>query len=336
MMGTTLESDGECVRNSVELLRSKSVIVSGGAGFIGSWLCDFLIQGGARVCCLDNFSTGLKSNVAHLLRNSTFTLMQFDVTRPQLNTPSCDLILHFAGRAAPDEYQLHPVETLEVNSFGTQTLLDLARNNEAQLIYASTSEIYGDAEIVPTPEDYWGHVNPVGTRSCYDEAKRYGEALCMAYHRAYGVDTRIVRIFNTFGPRLRADGLYGRALSRFILQALANDDITVYGKGDQTRSFCYVTDTIEAILRMTARPSMKGQVVNIGNPQEITILELAEKIKTLTNSKSKITFHPIPPDDPKRRCPDITKAKTMLQWTPRISLEEGLKRTIQWFESKQK
>jgi UDP-glucuronate decarboxylase len=210
-------------------------------------------------------------------------------------------------------------------------MLQLARKNDAILIYASTSEVYGDPKVIPTPETYWGNVNPIGPRSCYEEGKRYGEALCIAYHRTYDQDARIVRIFNTYGPRLRPDGFYGRAISKFIDQALSGGDITVYGKGDQTRSFSYVTDSVTAILRVATRDEMKGEVINIGSPDEVTILELAEKINAMTKSRSKITYHPLPPDDPKRRCPDISKAKKVLEWSPTVKLEDGLQRTIGWF-----
>jgi UDP-glucuronate decarboxylase len=217
------------------------------------------------------------------------------------------------------------------NSQGTLNMLELARRNNATLLFTSTSEVYGDAHEVPTPETYWGNVNPIGPRSCYDEGKRFGEALCMAYNRAHGVDTRIVRIFNTYGPRLRADGFYGRALSRFISQALSAQNVTVYGKGDQTRSFCYVTDTIHALLLAATNPNMKANVVNIGAQNEIPIHSLAEMIVKITHSKSKITYHERPADDPQRRCPDISRAKSLLSWSPQTTLEQGLSKTINWF-----
>lgn len=316
--------------------RSKRMTVTGGAGFIGSWLCDLLVLADANVHCIDNLCTGFLGNIEHLLKSSNFTFQEFDVTRPNPGDETCDLIFHFASRASPEEYQRHPIETLAANSQGTMNMLELARKNDAPLIYASTSEVYGDARIIPTPETYWGNVNPIGPRSCYDEAKRFGEALCMAYYRSHGLDVRIVRIFNTYGARLRSDGLYGRALSRFIDQALSSRDITVYGKGDQTRSFCYITDTVAAILWATARRDMKGEVVNIGNPHEVTILELAKKIKAITNSESKITFHPRPQDDPQKRCPDISKAKKVLNWSPSVTLDEGLQKTIAWFVQRQR
>lgn len=333
MRDQIIRSDLEALGRQLEKVEilSKRITVTGGAGFIGSWLCDILAMADASIRCLDNLSTGLMPNIEHLLKTRGFRFQELDVTDPNLTEEPCDLILHFASRASPEDYQHHPLETISANSLGTQNMLELARKNDASLLYASTSETYGDAQMLPTPETYWGNVNPIGLRSCYDESKRFGEALCMAYHRAHDLDIRIVRIFNTYGPRERSDGFYGRALSRFIDQALSGGDITVYGKGDQTRSFCYITDTVAAILRAATRNGMKGEVVNIGNPQEVTIVELAEKIKAITNSKSKITFHPRPPDDPQRRCPDISRAKKILDWSPSVTLEDGLRKTIEWF-----
>jgi len=338
LMDHSIRSDLEALLEQLngDQLRSKKVLVTGGAGFIGSWLCDILVSSGSFVDCIDNLCTGLKQNIDHLLKTSNFRFHDFDVEDIRPGNDRHDLILHFASRASPEEYQQHPIETLTANSQGTQNMLELARRNDACVVYASTSEVYGDAQIIPTPETYWGNVNPVGPRSCYDEGKRFGEALCMAYHRAHSMDVRIVRIFNTYGPRLRSDGFYGRALSRFTDQALSQEDITVYGKGDQTRSFCYVTDTAKAILLAAIRKEMKGQAVNIGNPYEISILELAEKIRAIADSRSKITFHPQPPDDPHRRCPDISKAKEVLGWSPTVTLEEGLERTIEWFRQRGK
>jgi UDP-glucuronate decarboxylase len=325
--------DLEALANQVGLdsFESKRILVTGGAGFIGSWFCDILVPAGSVISCVDNLSTGLPENVQHLFSASNFTFHQLDVTEFRLNDGKYDLLAHFASRASPEDYQQHPVETLAVNSQGTWKMLELARKSDAAVLYASTSEAYGDAATVPTPEGYWGNVNPIGLRSCYDEGKRFGEALCMAYHRAYDLDVRILRLFNTYGPRLRSDGFYGRAVSRFIEQALSGRDITVHGKGDQTRSFCYVTDCLRAILLAATRKEIKGEVVNIGNPSEVTILQLAEKIKTISNSKSKITFHPRPPDDPQRRCPDISKAYKVLRWSPVVTLEDGLRKTIEWF-----
>jgi UDP-glucuronate decarboxylase len=243
--------------------------------------------------------------------------------------PNC--IFHLASHASPEEYQVHPIETLRASSLGSIGMAELARKGDAALLFASTSEVYGDAEVVPTPESYWGKVNPIGPRSCYDEGKRFAEALFMAYHKQYGLNVRVARIFNTFGPRLREDGLYGRAMSRFIIQALAGKPITVYGDGAQTRSFCYVTDTVTGLMLLSTSEKPKGEVVNIGNVQEVTILQLAEKIKALTKSRSQLTFHLLPKDDPRRRCPDTRKMEGLLGFKPKVGLEEGLARTIEWF-----
>ena len=336
MIDPIMRSDLELLAGQLDQqeFQSKKILVTGGAGFIGSWLCDVLVLMDAVVYCVDNLSTGLPDNTDHLLDRRTFLFRELDVVDHEPDNERYDFVLHFASRAAPEEYQRHPVETLMVNSFGTRNMLELARKIDACLIYASSSEVYGDAQSIPTPETYPGKVNPIGPRSCYDEGKRFGEALCMAYHRTYGLDTRIVRIFNTYGPRLRSDGLYARALSRFIVQALLGRDLTVYGKGDQTRSFCYITDTVAAILRVATQAKMKGGVVNIGNPQEVTILELAEKIRGIANSRSRITFHSRPPDDPQRRCPDISRTKKLLNWSPTIKLEDGLRKTIAWFRQR--
>jgi UDP-glucuronate decarboxylase len=238
-----------------------------------------------------------------------------------------------AAHASPEEYQVHPIETLRVSSFGSANVAELARKNDATVLFASTSEVYGDAEVVPTPESYWGKVNPVGPRSCYDEGKRFAEALFMAYHQQYGLDVKIPRIFNSYGPRLREDGLYGRVMSRFIMQALADKPITVYGDGKQTRSFCYVTDTVTGLMLLAVTNKANGEVVNVGNAQEVTILELAKKIKELTKSSSSLTFHPLPKDDPKRRCPDIGKLERLVGWKPEVRFEDGLKKTIAWFSA---
>ena len=332
----------ELVRRDVETLESslsdflhaglgsKKVVVTGGAGFLGSWLCDLHVSAGAEVLAVDNLSTGRIQNVDHLRNQSVFTFQNLDVITFDAVT-NTDLIFHFASRASPEEYQLHPIETLAANADGTKKLLEFARKADSTFVYASTSEVYGDAELVPTPETYWGKVNPNGPRSCYDEGKRYGEALCAAYRKEYGIDVRIVRIFNTYGPRLRADGAYGRAVSRFITQALKGDDVSVFGDGKQTRSFCYVTDTISGILKIAYTDAAKGETINIGNPNEISIIEVAKLIARLVSTKSNIRFKDLPADDPKRRCPDISKAKRLLGWYPRVDLEEGLQKTIEWF-----
>ena len=308
----------------------KKVLVTGGAGFIGSWLCDVLVGFGADVTAVDDLSTGRVKNLDHLAKNLKFKLIKSDVCAFQ-SKDKIDLILHMAGHASPDEYQVHPIETLQTSSFGSANMAELARKNDATLLFASTSEVYGDAEVVPTPESYWGKVNPIGPRSCYDEGKRFAEALLIAYCKQYGLDVRVPRIFNSYGPRLREDGLYGRAMSRFIMQALAKEPITVYGDGQQTRSFCYITDTVTGLMLLTTSHKAKGEVVNVGNAQELTILELAKKIKQLTKCDSSLTFHPLPKDDPKRRCPDTSKLERLTGWKPCVSFEEGLKRTISWF-----
>lgn len=313
----------------------KRVLVTGGAGFIGSWLCDVLISSNAEVTCLDNLSTGIKRSVDHLVGKRRFKFVNADVGT-FTTKDEYDYIFHMASHASPEEYQKHPIETLRTSSLGSTIMAELARKQDATILFASTSEVYGDAEVVPTPETYWGNVNPIGPRSCYDEGKRFAEALFMAYFKQYGLDVRIARIFNTFGPRLREDGLYGRAVSRFITQALANKPITVYGDGTQTRSFCYITDTIAGLFLLTLSEKARGEVVNVGNHEEITILQLAKKIKELTKSRAELTFHPLPKDDPKRRCPDTSKMVNLLGWKPRISLEEGLNRTILWFQRTEK
>ena len=316
-----------------DVFSSRKVLVTGGSGFIGSWLCDMLVSANAIVHCVDNLSTGLTDNIEHLDDAKNFMFKKMDVTKPDLDEMYC-LIFHLASRASPSDYQQYPIQTLLANSVGTWKMLELARKSDAILMYASSSEVYGDAQVIPTPESYWGKVNPVGLRSCYDEGKRFGEALCMAYLRSYRLDVRIARIFNTFGPRIREDGAYGRVVSRFITQALRADDITVYGDGSQTRSLCYISDTLAGILKMVSSEKGKGEVFNIGNPREMSILDLAKKVNDLTGRKSRIVHEPLPPDDPARRCPDISKARQLLNWEPKIGLEEALKTTIDWFKLK--
>ncbi len=302
-------------------------VVSGGAGFLGSHLSDLLIEKGWKVLCLDNFATGREENVAHLAGNPQFELVRHDVTQPITVEGSVDAVLHFACPASPVDYLRLPIETLEVGSLGTRNMLELAQAKEARFLLASTSECYGDPEVSPQPETYWGHVNPIGPRSVYDEAKRFSEALTMAYHRARGLNTRIVRIFNTYGPRMRLND--GRVLPNFVYQALTGQALTVYGDGKQTRSFCYVSDLIDGIYRLLE--SDHHDPVNIGNPREMTILEFAEMVLKYTDSKTAIRFEPLPADDPKRRCPDITKARRLLGWEPRVTLEEGLPQTVEFF-----
>jgi UDP-glucuronate decarboxylase len=311
----------------------KKVLITGGAGFLGSWLCDVLLSLGAEVTAVDDLSTGRIKNIDHLTANPKFKLIKRDVCAFK-STGRHDFIFHMAGHASPDEYQVHPIETLQTSSLGSANMAELARKNDATLLFASTSEVYGDAEIVPTPESYWGKVNPIGPRSCYDEGKRFSEALLVAYHKQYGLDVKIPRIFNSYGPRLREDGLYGRAMSRFIMQALANEPITIYGDGKQTRAFCYVADTVTGLMLLTTSKKAKGEVVNVGAAQEVTILELAKNIKELTKCESSLTFRPLPKDDPKRRCPDTSKLEKLVKWKPTVEFEEGLRRTILWFSSR--
>jgi UDP-glucuronate decarboxylase len=316
-----------------EFFENKKVLVTGGAGFIGSWLCDVLVTIGAEITVVDDLSTGRRKNIDHLLQNPKVKMLEMDVCK-FTNKKKLDIILHMAGHASPDEYMVHPIETLQTSALGTFAMAELARKNDATLLFASTSEVYGDAEEIPTPETYWGKVNPIGPRSCYDEGKRFAEALLMAYAKQYGLDVRVPRIFNSYGPRLREDGLYGRAMSRFIMQALTEQPITVYGDGKQTRSFCYITDTVTALMLLTASAETKGEVVNVGNTKEIIILEAARKTKETVKSKSTIKFSPLPKDDPKRRCPDTGKLEKLVGWKPKVSFENGLKRTVAWFLQK--
>lgn len=305
------------------------ILVTGGAGFLGSHLCDYLLAKGHTVICMDNFITGKEDNIAHIKNNPQLTFVKHDVTTHIKVEGELDYIFHFASPASPIDYQKIPIQTLKVGALGTHNCLGLALAKKARFFLASTSEVYGDPLVNPQPESYWGNVNPVGLRGCYDEAKRFAEALTMAYHRVHGVETRIVRIFNTYGPRMRLDD--GRAVPNFITQALNGKDITVYGDGSQTRSFCYVSDLIEGIYRLMM--SDIYEPVNIGNPEEHTILEFAHFIRKHTGSKSKLDFKNLPEDDPKIRQPDITKAKKELGWEPAISLEEGMRRTIEWFKN---
>jgi dTDP-glucose 4,6-dehydratase len=302
-------------------------VITGGAGFLGSHLCDYLIVRGWNVVCLDNLVTGAESNVSHLLSHPQFKFISQDVTRYIEVAGPVDYVLHFASPASPVDYLRLPIQTLKVGSLGTHNTLGLALAKRAKYFLASTSECYGDPEVSPQPETYWGHVNPIGPRGVYDEAKRFAEAMTMAYHRAHGVDTRIVRIFNTYGPRMRLND--GRALPNFFYQALTGQPITVYGDGRQTRSFCYVSDLIEGIYRLMN--SDEHEPVNIGNPQEITILEFAERVRELAGADTPIVFRPLPQDDPKRRCPDISKARRILLWEPKVGLEEGLRLTYEFF-----
>jgi len=332
MIDKIIKEDLERVKSTVksDAFTGKRALVTGGAGFIGSWICDMLVELGAEVTAVDDLSTGRMKNVDHLTENPFFKFEKADVCDFE-SVKKFDFIFHMAGHASPDEYQAHPIETLKTSALGSFAMAELARKKDATLLFASTSEVYGDAEVIPTPESYWGKVNPIGLRSCYDEGKRFAESLLIAYSRQYGLDVRIPRIFNTYGPRLREDGLYGRAMSRFILQALTNEPITVYGNGKQTRSFCYITDTLKALMLLMVIAEAKGEVVNVGNTKEIAILELAKKVKEVTKCESTIEFHSLPKDDPKRRCPDTSKLERMIKSKTKVSTNEGLKRTITWF-----
>lgn len=307
----------------------KRVLITGAAGFLGSHLCDRFIKEGCKVIGMDNLSTGSMKNIEHLFPNKDFEFYFHDVTKFVHVPGKLDYILHFASPASPIDYLKIPIQTLKVGSLGTHNLLGLAKEKKARFLIASTSEIYGDPNVHPQNEEYWGNVNPIGPRGVYDEAKRFMEAITMAYHTYHGLDTRIVRIFNTYGPRMRLND--GRALPAFIGQALRGEDITVFGDGSQTRSFCYVDDQIEGIYRLLM--SDYTMPVNIGNPDEITILEFAEEIIKLTGTDQKIIFRELPTDDPKQRQPDITKAKKILGWEPKVSRAEGLKITLEYFRT---
>jgi dTDP-glucose 4,6-dehydratase len=303
-------------------------LVTGGAGFLGSHLCDLLLAKRYEVICVDSIITGNEQNVAHI-KTGEFSFIKHNVTKPLHLDGKIDLIFHLASPASPIDYLELPIQTLKVGALGTHNMLGLAKEKGARFLLASTSEVYGDPLVNPQPEEYWGNVNPIGPRGVYDEAKRFAEAMTMAYHRYHKLDTRIVRIFNTYGPRMRLKD--GRVVPNFISQALSGEDITVYGDGSQTRSFCYVSDEIEGIYRLMM--SDYTLPVNIGNPEEHTILEFAEIILKITGSRSKIAFKELPVDDPKQRRPDITKAKNLLNWEPQVSLEAGLKETIKYFKA---
>ena len=305
-------------------------LITGGAGFIGSHLCDRLIAEGFRVICMDNFITGSINNIKHLRRDKNFKLIKHDISKPIYIRGGIDYVLHFASLASPVDYLNYPIQTLKVGSLGTHNTLGLAKEKKAKFMLASTSEVYGDPHMHPQKESYWGNVNPVGVRGCYDESKRFAEAITMAYHRVHKVDTRIVRIFNTYGPRMREKD--GRVVPNFIYQALRNKPLTVYGDGSQSRSFCYIDDLVNGIYRLMK--SSFNQPMNLGNPKEFTILELAKIVVRLVNGKSKIIYKTLPQDDPKQRQPDISKAKNILKWTPKVQLKEGLNDTINWFRDK--
>jgi UDP-glucuronate decarboxylase len=303
-----------------------SILVTGGAGFLGSHLCDRLIERGDDVICLDNFFTGTKKNVSHLLGHNRFELVRHDIVRPVFL--EVDQIYNLACPASPEAYQYNPIKTIKTSTVGMVNVLGLAKRCRARLLHASTSEVYGDPEVHPQTEDYWGHVNPIGPRSCYDEGKRVAESLCVNYHIAHGVEVRIIRIFNTYGPRMSPDD--GRVISNFITQALRGEALTVYGDGKQTRSFCFVSDLIEGMMRLMDQNEEIGPV-NIGNPVENSMLELAQHVLKTTGSKSTIKHVELPADDPKQRCPDISKAKRLLGWTPKVDLSTGLQHTVAYY-----
>ncbi|MBP1683720.1 MAG: NAD-dependent epimerase/dehydratase [Ignavibacteriaceae bacterium] len=306
----------------------QTAVVTGGAGFLGSHLCDKLLSEGLKVICIDNLITGNIDNISHLAGNENFSFIKHDITNYIFIPGKVDYILHFASPASPVDYLQLPIQTLKVGSLGTHKALGLAKEKKARFLLASTSEVYGDPEIHPQPEEYWGNVNPIGPRGVYDEAKRFAEALVMAYHRYHNLETRIVRIFNTFGPRMRLKD--GRAIPNFIMQALTGQPITVYGDGSQTRSFCYITDQVDGLFKLLM--SDENEPVNIGNPEEIPLIDIAKEIIELTKSKSQIVFEDLPVNDPKVRQPDITKAKTILGWEPKVNRRIGLEKTIEYFK----
>jgi len=302
------------------------ILVTGGAGFVGSHLCERLLARGDEVICVDNFFTGRKANIAHLLPNPRFELIRHDIVHPLM--VEADQIYNLACPASPPHYQFNPIKTIKTSTVGMVNMLGLAKRCRARLFQASTSEVYGDPEVHPQTEEYWGHVNPIGARSCYDEGKRVAESLCMNYHREHKLEIRIARIFNTYGPRM--DPHDGRVVSNFITQALRGIPLTIFGEGKQTRSFCYVDDLVEGFIRLMDQDKTTGPI-NLGNPGEFTMIELAQLVLKLTGSKSPLKNEPLPADDPKQRCPDITKAKTLLDWSPKVPLEEGLKKTIPYY-----
>ncbi|MEW6516290.1 MAG: UDP-glucuronic acid decarboxylase family protein [candidate division FCPU426 bacterium] len=306
------------------------ILVAGGAGFIGSHLCDRLLALRHSVICLDNLKTGRTANLARARKSPRFRFVKGDVRQPR--SLAVDCVFNLASYASPPYYQAWSIDTLMTNSLGSHQLLELARRQKAKYLFASTSEIYGDPLHHPQTESDWGNVNPVGVRSCYDEAKRFGEALTMEYVRKHRLDARIVRIFNTYGPRLQPDD--GRVVSNFITQALAGKPLTIYGRGQQTRSFCYVDDLVEGLIRAAFRPRTAGAIINLGNPREFTVLEAARLVNRLTGRKLPLVFKPLPGDDPQRRRPDIRRAQKLLGWTPKVPLAEGLKKTIAWFQTK--
>ena len=327
--------------------RAKTILVTGGAGFLGSWVCDILVKQGANCICLDNLSSGRFENISHLMEKDNFRFINHDISKPVFfgltyhpngicigNIKRIDIVMHMASRASPFEFSKYPIPILKSNTLGTMNALGIAKAHNAIFFYTSTSEVYGNPpdEAIPTAETYFGHVNPVGPRSCYDESKRAGEAFVKAYELQHGIKTKIVRIFNTSGPRIRYGPEFGRVIPNFIHQALNNVEITIFGDGSQTRSFIYVVDEIEGILKIVHSREAVGEVINLGNNKEYTILEIAKIIKELANSNSEIVFKPLPIDDPVRRCADLSKARRILNWQPITPLREGLMKTIAWFK----
>jgi UDP-glucuronate decarboxylase len=327
--------------------KNKTILVTGGAGFLGSWVCDVLIKQGAFCICLDNLSSGRFENITHLMHDDNFRFINHDISESIYfglthhplgicvgDIKKVDIVMHMASRASPFEFQKYPIPILKSNTLGTMNALGIAKAHNAVFFYTSTSEVYGNPpkEAVPTPESYFGHVNPVGPRSCYDESKRAGEAFVKAYELQHNIRTKIVRIFNTSGPRIRSGSEFGRVIPNFISQAIRDEDITVFGDGNQTRSFTYVVDEIEGILKMVHKEEALGEVINLGNDKEYTIVQLAQVIIDIIKSNSKIVFKPLPIDDPVRRCPDLRKAKKILNWEPKTDLREGLRKTIAWFK----
>jgi UDP-glucuronate decarboxylase len=312
-------------------LQDKRVVITGGSGFLGSWMCDLLLRQGAEVVCIDNLSSGLKSNVSAHLEEDGFQFIEHDISRPIALEGKVDMVMHMASRASPFEFERYPIEILRANTLGLMVSLEIARKHGSRLLYTSTSEIYGNPQVVPTPESYFGNVNTLGPRGCYDEAKRCGEAFVVAYRRQHGLDARIARIFNTYGPRIRFDGIYARALPRFIDQAAGGRPITIFGDGTQTRSFTYVTDQIEGLMRLAALDRARDAVANIGSDIETSISDMARMVLKATGSSSGMAYHPLPQDDPLRRRPDISRARELLSWRPKVGLEEGIGRTVEWF-----
>lgn len=315
---------------------NSNILVTGGAGFLGSWLCESLLKLKANVICLDNYFSGNEENIIKLKKITNFKFIKHDISTPFFYEEKIDYIFHLASRASPFEFSRFPIQILKANTLGTWIVLGIALKHDSTLLYASTSEVYGDPDPskIPTDETYNGNVNPIGERACYDEAKRAGEAFAMAYLLQHDLNVRIVRIFNTYGPRIKAGNLYGRVIPNFITQSLKNEPIKIFGDGNQTRSFSYVSDTIKGIILSQIKENTKGEVINIGNENEKSILDLANLIKKIIKSDSQIHFLPPKPDDPKRRCPNINKAKKLLNWLPKVNLEDGLNETIQWFKKK--